>query len=272
MKTTIKNVIVAVDFSDYSKLVVDEAKALSKKLKANLSYIYAIQDVSMFTSTYKLNKAAFLRETEQMMRETYNLDGRSKVFIKVGKPHERIIRLAKKLRDPLIVIGHRGRNPIARLFLGSTAEKVALYSPCPVWIQRGESLIIPKRILVPFDFSNRTERSIRSIHTFNKNLKATVEMFHVMEVPIPAYELDSFADIYAEKKRIDEEGVAAFKKKYPKIKMTHTQGWVVENIKEKSKDFDLIALAPRNSQNLGYFGSVTTNIIRTGNKSILIMP
>lgn len=268
----IKSLLAAVDFSDYSKLVAEEAKLLAKKMKIPLQFIYVVQDISMFSSTYKLNKVGFVRETEKKIRDKYKLNARTKVAIAIGKPHECIIRSARNLKRPLILIGHRSRNPVARLFIGSTAEKVALYSPFPVWVHRGEKARIPKRILVPFDFSPRTDRSVETVQALSKPLNSKIEMYHVMEQPIAPYELDSFADHYVEIKRADDAGLAAFRAQHPKLKVNHSQGWVVDSIQVRSKRFDLIAVAPRNSKTLGYFGSVTTKLIRTGNKPLLILP
>lgn len=45
---------------------------------------------------------------------------------------EQILAIAEEEKVDLVVIGIRRRTPIAKFFLGSTAQKVILDAPCPV--------------------------------------------------------------------------------------------------------------------------------------------
>jgi nucleotide-binding universal stress UspA family protein len=49
-----------------------------------------------------------------------------------GKPHRELLRIARDRGCDLIVLGIHGRNPIDRMFFGSTAEPVVRHAPCPV--------------------------------------------------------------------------------------------------------------------------------------------
>ena len=53
-----------------------------------------------------------------------------------GWPFEEICRLARELRIDLIVTSTRGNTGLKHLALGSTAERVVRYSPCPVLVLR----------------------------------------------------------------------------------------------------------------------------------------
>ena len=54
-----------------------------------------------------------------------------------GWPPEEIVKVARKRRADLIVIGTHGRTGMKRLLLGSVAERVILLAPCPVLTVRG---------------------------------------------------------------------------------------------------------------------------------------
>ena len=49
-----------------------------------------------------------------------------------GKPHHEILRVAAERGADLIVLGMHGRNPLHKMFFGSTAEPVVRRSHCPV--------------------------------------------------------------------------------------------------------------------------------------------
>lgn len=86
------------------------------------------------------------------------------IHVLSGQPYEQICWLARDLKIDLIVIATRGQTGLKHLLLGSTAERVVRYSPCPVLVvrprrsahgngQQAETSLHLKKILVPIDFS-----------------------------------------------------------------------------------------------------------------------
>jgi nucleotide-binding universal stress UspA family protein len=55
-----------------------------------------------------------------------------------GRPHEAILRAAEGAGADLLVLGRRGLNPVRRVLLGSTSERVASHANCPVLIVHAE--------------------------------------------------------------------------------------------------------------------------------------
>lgn len=56
----------------------------------------------------------------------------AEVVTAVGDPAETLIRVAKKHRCGIIVMGSRGQGRVANLLLGSVANKVVQTAQCPV--------------------------------------------------------------------------------------------------------------------------------------------
>ena len=59
-------------------------------------------------------------------------------IVATGKPYREILRLAGELQSDLIVLGIHGRNPVDRLFFGSTTTPVVRRATCPVLTVRSE--------------------------------------------------------------------------------------------------------------------------------------
>jgi nucleotide-binding universal stress UspA family protein len=54
--------------------------------------------------------------------------------VRRGDPFEEIVAWAREREADLIVMGHVGRRPRAKVLLGSVAERVLEFAPCPVMV------------------------------------------------------------------------------------------------------------------------------------------
>jgi universal stress protein A len=55
-----------------------------------------------------------------------------KAEVRIGIPADEIVAAAKELNADLLCVSTHGRTGLAHFFLGSVAEKIVRYSPCPV--------------------------------------------------------------------------------------------------------------------------------------------
>ncbi len=269
----IKNLIVGVDLSDYSKIVVKEARNLSKKLSIPAVFVYVFEDIAIFDTSFSYEKPKLNSFYEKKVRQKYRLKKEDKVLVCYGRPHIELIETAKKYTNPMIIAGHKGRNPIVRLFIGSTAEQLALLSPFPTWIHRGRKQVLPKQILVACDLSARTSRTIQGLKFFKDKMQSKLELLHVFAEPTPLLDAHLYGLLYEQMKQADDRKVKTFKKKYPDLKTRRSWGTVADRIQTVAKDYDLIAISPRKQRNSApQFSSVTTKVIRSGEKPVLVLP
>lgn len=54
--------------------------------------------------------------------------------VRRGDPFEEIVAWAREREADLIVMGHVGRRPRTKVLLGSVAERVVEFAPCPVMV------------------------------------------------------------------------------------------------------------------------------------------
>jgi universal stress protein A len=160
-KTTL---LVAVDFSSFSKAALIFASELAEKLEAQLLVLHVIHDPAEAPGFYapKGKKKKFLQSMEEAaeemmaeflknMRQAYpdQVPIREAVpLLVVGTPVTRIVEIAEKTRiveiaekkqAGMIIIGSHGRTGLSHLLMGSKALRVVQLSPIPVTVVKTAS-------------------------------------------------------------------------------------------------------------------------------------
>lgn len=148
----IKKIMVAIDFSEYSKPTLMYAAFLAKALNAALVVVNVInqrdvdvihrvevEGIGMTAEHYiDLQKIDRLATTDQLLKEAGCLDLKPKKIFRVGTPWVEVLEVVKEQRVDLVVIGTKGRSNITNTLFGSTAEKVYRRCGVPVLSVRGK--------------------------------------------------------------------------------------------------------------------------------------
>ena len=134
-----EKILVAVDGSKYTDIIVDQAISMGRICN---SVIVAISVIPFFpeyvSSAVQLEEELSkntrkLLETVKRRIEKENIACETLVRID-DQPHEPIVQEAKKRNVDLIVIGTRGVTGLKRVLMGSVAQKVIGHAPCPVMV------------------------------------------------------------------------------------------------------------------------------------------
>ena len=271
-----QTIVVGVDFSPYSKIVVKQALALAKGHSAHLVFVNSVNNTSFMAGEVPLldiEKEIIKPLTHEIITfyKLKDLAPGSKVVVNLGRPANGIIDVAKDFQTPLIVVGHKGKStPMGRFFLGSSAEQLALHSPFPVWIHRGDSVKIPNKILLPCDYSSRATASLEAAKCL-KGSKPKYEFFHVTQHPLPVLDAVQWKMALRAFKLKENTRQRLFHEKFPRVPLVKRAGDPAPLIMKESKKFDLIAMTPHNREGLfSGFGSVTAKVVRAGDTPILI--
>ncbi len=267
-----ETIIVGVDFSPYSKIVVKQAIKLSQLWKAKLAFVHAYNEPFEFApSLYvPLRKPLSAASYVDRIKKTYGLNNLQADFFADHWTPGRLIRAkAKKYRRPLIMVGYKAHGTLMEAFFGSTAQNLALKSKTPVWIQRGKKIIDPSRILIPHDLSKESNRSINFIKKLKMVSPLSYLVFFVRGRPFPVLDYQIY-------KKMDHENVVRAHKriklllaKYPKLPFVSSTGDVTEKIVRKTKDFDLIVMS--HHPVAFYSASETRHLIKNSKVPILVL-
>lgn len=145
----VRRVLHASDFSTASGPAFKTAMEMAKGSNAELLLVHVLTPVAPIVGEGYVSPKTY-EEIEQSARAhgQKQLDGllqrakkagvRATGLLLQGMPHDQIIRAARSRSVDLIVMGTHGRSGIAKLFLGSVAERVVATAPCPVLTVRGK--------------------------------------------------------------------------------------------------------------------------------------
>ncbi len=175
----LNKILVAIDYSDFSRHVLDQAIALAKKVGSQITLLHVLTsrdsgypDNSIFTP-FDFIPAESKRYTEIMQRYDQQwqeyMDRNLKMLQsfareveaqgvevdydqRFGEPGSTICDVAQDLSVDTIVLGRRGHRGVSELFLGSTSNYVLHHAPCSVWI-------IQKRFDAP-DFEMAAQKTV----------------------------------------------------------------------------------------------------------------
>lgn len=133
-------ILVAVDFDESARQILDYAVGLAARLGARLHVIRVMPwpligaEVPVGVSQTTLDKN--VERAERALDDLVAPHEDKLVFgsrmLKVGDARSEILAAARALSADLILMGTHGRRGISRLVLGSVAESVTREAPCPV--------------------------------------------------------------------------------------------------------------------------------------------
>jgi universal stress protein A len=134
-----QNVLVAVDFSEESKTVVNKAREIAERNRARLYLLHVVEYTSsMYAGDIPLPEDLNLDRdlAEQAVLKLKNLANEIGMpdvaqYVEIGIPKREIVRLAEERAADLIVVGSHGRHGL-QLLLGSTANGVLHQAKCDV--------------------------------------------------------------------------------------------------------------------------------------------
>jgi nucleotide-binding universal stress UspA family protein len=140
---TLKNILVATDFSEPSEAAVTYGRELATRFGAALHVLHAAENIlgRFGAETYsatapelqgRLEADARRRLNELLIDSDNSGPSTIPVLLTASSPALAIVDYAKEKNIDLIVVGTHGRSGLAHLVVGSVAERVVRLAPCPV--------------------------------------------------------------------------------------------------------------------------------------------
>lgn len=136
-----RRIVHATDFSAASEPAFAQALEIARRERAELVLVHVLEPISPFPGGDDrarhrdlriVMEASARRALGPLLARAKHARVSARGVVTEGWPPEEIVKLARKRRADLIVVGTHGRTGMKRLMLGSVAERVILLAPCPV--------------------------------------------------------------------------------------------------------------------------------------------
>ncbi len=270
-----KTLIVGVDFSKTSRAAVRMARKLSEKWKSQVIFAHVAFLPPQSSSVPTDVKTELIEGLEKRVASFYKVTANEQVKIlsSLNHPGDELAKFARKKKDPLLMVGNAGHNLIARLAMGSTAERLALHSGVPVWIQRGGHFKHLTRALVPYDFSKRGSELLKWAKKFGKAQRLKLDGVYVSKPVPPVLDYQAWMALEDSIMETEAKRFKKLKAKEKNVKFKIQVGDPADKIVDLSKHEDLVIMAPHNSGGwLDSFGSVSAKVVRRSHCPVIVLP
>jgi nucleotide-binding universal stress UspA family protein len=142
--TRIRRIMHPSDFSPTSARAFVKAIQFAHLNRARLLLVYVLAPIApiigddyvassrMYVDLQRAARAHGKEEIDKLVAKAKKAGVRTSGLLLEGNPAQQIVRAAKSTRTDMIVMGTHGRTGLAKLFIGSVAQRVVSTAPCPV--------------------------------------------------------------------------------------------------------------------------------------------
>ena len=135
-----KNIVLAVDGSEYSHRAAAYGKSLAERYEADLWIVHVFSHTSDllgyqdFEKLYAKRKGAGQAVLDNALKALGSTTSKVHADLLEGSEAEAILATAENHQADLIVMGTRGFGAVKGLLVGSVSRKVIHLSACPVMV------------------------------------------------------------------------------------------------------------------------------------------
>jgi len=288
----LKDIVVAVDFSDPSRVAVERAVALSRLSGAKLHLVHAVPVVpyaapaefAMPASAWDNVEEEAARHLEEWASE---IEGRGVTIARYTTRSAPVDAIHERVRETgaqLIVMGTHGYSGLKHAFLGSVAERTLRTAEVPVLAAKGnrkEAAEPIRRVVVATDFSPAASAAVDLAIDWCRELGAELNLLHAFFPAVPGYlELPAPVEAFQTLREGAEESLA---KEDARIRAAGLSG--VSEVKDggasrviadatQEHALDLVVVGTHGHTGLAhvFLGSVAERVVREAHCSVLVVP
>jgi nucleotide-binding universal stress UspA family protein len=193
VSVSVKNILVATDFSFVSDKATAYAKALALNFRSSVEIAHVF-DPSVVTSYVEAILGTPVKERRQLCQD--NLQKLQREFVDAGievstnlpeahRPQNALLKLAEEHETDLIVAGTHSKWGLERLVLGSVAEELIRNSACPVLTVGPHTKLPPegplvfRTIVYATDFSGQAAKAAVFALSFAQDSGAHIYLCHI---------------------------------------------------------------------------------------------
>lgn len=278
--STVKRILVPVDFSAFSDQALKAAVQLANKNKAILDVIHVVtpvyvgvRDEELLPETdvfySRIMKHAEDRMTKLLTKLTAKKDIEVNCKSYLDIIHRAVIAHAKRHKTDLIIMGTHGASGFKELFAGSNAFRVASESPCPVLTLRKSLPSKGAFIALPLLDDKSFLMTVTKLVPLSKTLS--------MDLQLMAMKEKGSKDLSAAQQKLIQQASAVLKEQGVEFKLSIFSGEAsAENILKLigKLNSSVVAVPSKNQFKLGqlFSGSYAQQFVNHSNLPVLVLP
>ena len=286
----IKTILVPLDFSRSSMEALNYAVELAKSFAAtvHLLHVTAPDEAASAGAAHLLRQTAdsLMSAREKLAKvheDHFSSFWPANSHVRSGHPFHEICQQAREIDADLIVLATRGHSGLKRLLLGSTAERVLRFAPCPVLVvrrwKRGNLRV--RRIMVPTDFSQCAMAGLIYGALWAKSFAAKLRLLYVLfpaapvlidrvATNLPAEQMGIPMDTQLEMAGLTKLELLNGVKCESQIKI----GYPVDAICGETNNVDLVVISTHGRSGFKHalLGSVSEQVVRYAECPVLVVP
>ena len=269
---TIKNILVAVDFSEHSNNVLNNAISVAKRFDSKITLIHVLPDSITHEKVYALVEPG-AREQLGKLRDELTAQGiaTEEPILSFGSYSDRIVEESDNLDVNLLIIGAGEKSKDEAFQLGTTAVRIIKLSKKPVFVVKGTQSLEIKNIICPVDFSSESSRALRSAIVLAELFDAKLDIVTVCPIFKSTYTLRRNAGFFNDYRQKDhEKEFVSFLANFDLKGVKHTTSLLLGEpadeisaaIRKNKSDLLLMGTTGKSGINRILMGSVTEKVVR----------
>jgi nucleotide-binding universal stress UspA family protein len=204
----LKNIVVATDFAPSSERALERAELIAHRCGAKVHLVHVMSPPADHPFQTDPTPEIFSRnryEARMLLRGATGrfMDIPHESWLEMGDVSESVSAVCRRVKADLAVVGTQGKTGVAKLLLGSTAEKIFRSVPCPV-LTVGVNTTIDdggkrlEHILFPTDFTFDSAFALPYVAALALSNEAQLTVLHVVPQANPKTEasINSFRHAY----------------------------------------------------------------------------
>lgn len=125
-----RQILVCLDFSEFSERALDHAIFVAEEYHAELQALHVVEDVSGPGFVDDIANAQ--KRMDELLSARTKSSSKIATIVKTGRAYREISQLARDIHAGLVIMGVHGRNSLDDAVFGSTIYRVILSGVCPV--------------------------------------------------------------------------------------------------------------------------------------------
>lgn len=197
MRIQPKKILCAIDFSDFSHLILSYGRALATEFHAQLFVCHVLPDMVMLAShgqAYIPSEKVTAERIDATQTLLTNLVKEQRIDAQIlltqGHPADEITRIVQEDSMDLVIAATHGGSGIKRFLIGSVTDRLVKTLTCPLLVLHAQKnhpsfpdvFRVPlDRILVGCDFSPESELAVRYGLSLAQEFQAELHLVHVIK-------------------------------------------------------------------------------------------